>query len=305
MSATIIDGRAMGLALRAELREDARAYTQQHGMPPQLVIVRVDGDAASGVYSKAILRIADDIGVKARLEQLPAQTSPAELRSLLLRLNADMQVNGVIVQMPLPAHLSQKMVADTLTMEKDIDGICPRSAGNLFLGLPSFLPSTAAAVMEILERTQTPLVGRRVVILGRSNVVGKPLAMMLLQKNATVTVCHSRTPELARFTRAADVLIAAVGRAVMVTADMVLPGATVIDVGINARAEGGIIGDVDVLSVREVAGAVTPTPGGVGPLTNVLLLKQCIEAAWQQGGGRIKDDERVEGEVASTRVNVG
>ncbi len=290
MTATLIDGRAMGQAIRAELREDVIQYTQLCGAPPGLAIVLVGGDAASGVYSKAILRIADEIGVKARLEQLPALTSPDELRSLLLHLNSDAQVNGVIVQMPLPAHLSQEMVADTLAMEKDIDGICPRSAGNLFLGLPSFLPSTAAAVMEILERTQTPLAGKRVVILGRSNVVGKPLAMMLLQKNATVTVCHSRTLNLVTFTREADVLIAAVGRATMVTADMVRPGAVVIDVGINARPEGGIIGDVDVPSVREIASMVTPTPGGVGPLTNVLLLKQCVEAAWQQVGGRVQKE---------------
>jgi len=286
MTATIIDGRAMGMAIRAELRADIQKYTQLRSVPPGLVIVRVGGDAASGVYSKAILRIADDIGVKARLEQLPEQTSPDELRSLLLHLNADVEVNGIIVQMPLPAHLSQNMVADTIAMEKDIDGISPHSAGNLFLGLPSFLPSTAAAVMEILERTQTPIAGKRIVIVGRSNVVGKPLAMMLLQKNATVTVCHSRTPDIATFTREADVLIAAAGRATMIHAAMVRPGAVVIDVGINALPEGGIIGDVDVLSVREVASAVTPTPGGVGPLTNVLLLKQCVAAAWQQMGGR-------------------
>ncbi len=290
MTATLIDGRAMSMAIRAELREDVQRYTQLRNVSPGLVIVRVSGDAASGVYSKAILRIADDIGVKARLEQLPELTSPDELRSLLLSLNSDSQVNGIIVQMPLPTHLSQKMVADTLATEKDIDGICPRSAGNLFLGLPSFLPSTAAAVMEILERTQTPLAGKRVVILGRSNVVGKPLAMMLLQKNATVTVCHSRTPNLVTFTREADVLIAAVGRAKMVTANMVRPDATVIDVGINSLPEGGIIGDVDVPSVREIARAVTPTPGGVGPLTNVLLLKQCVEAAWQQIGGSIQSE---------------
>jgi len=286
MTATIIDGRAMGMAIRAELRADIQKYTQLRSVPPGLVIVRVGGDAASGVYSKAILRIADDIGVKARLEQLLEQTSPDELRSLLLHLNADVEVNGIIVQMPLPAHLSQNMVADTIAMEKDIDGISPRSAGNLFLGLPSFLPSTAAAVMEILERTQTPIAGKRIVIVGRSNVVGKPLAMMLLQKNATVTVCHSRTPDIATFTREADVLIAAAGRATMIHAAMVRPGAVVIDVGINALPEGGIIGDVDVLSVREVASAVTPTPGGVGPLTNVLLLKQCVAAAWQRMGGR-------------------
>lgn len=236
------------------------------------------------MYSKAILRIANDIGISARLEQLPAITSSDELRSLLLQLNADAAIQGIIVQMPLPRHLSQKMVADTIAASKDIDGISPRSAGNLFLGLPSFLPSTVAAVMEILERIHIQLAGKRVVIIGRSNVVGKPLAMMLLQKNATVTVSHSRTANLADFTRQADVLIAAAGRANMLTADMVRPGAVVIDVGINALPEGGIVGDVDFASVREVASALTPTPGGVGPLTNVMLMKQCVQAAWRELG---------------------
>ena len=289
MTATILDGRAMGMEIRAELREDIRRYVEVRGQAPGLVIVRVGGDAASGVYSKAILRIAADIGVQARLEQLPEVTSADELHALLLQLNNDPATQGIIVQMPLPTHLSQNMVADTIAMEKDIDGISPQSAGNLFLGLPSFLPSTAAAVMEILERTHTPLAGKRVVILGRSNVVGKPLSMMLLQKNATVTVCHSRTINLPFYTRQADVLIAAVGRANMVTAELVRPGATVIDVGINAKPEGGVVGDVDFASVSEVAGALTPTPGGVGPLTNVLLLKQCVEAAWLQIGGRVQN----------------
>lgn len=289
MTATIIDGRAMGMEIRAELREDIRRYTQTRGQAPGLVIVRVEGDAASGVYTKAILRIASDVGVQARLESLPATASADELHALLVHLNSDPATQGIIVQMPLPPHLSQKMVADTIAMEKDIDGISPHSAGNLFLGLPSFLPSTAAAVMEILERTHTPLAGKRVVILGRSNVVGKPLSMMLLQKNATVTVCHSRTFNLPFFTKQADVLIAAVGRPNMVTAEIVRPGATVIDVGINAKPEGGIVGDVDFASVSEVAGALTPTPGGVGPLTNVLLLKQCVEAAWLQMGGRTQE----------------
>ncbi len=289
MTATILDGRAMGMEIRAELREDIRRYVEVRGQAPGLVIVRVGGDAASGVYSKAILRIAADIGVQARLEQLPEVTSADELHALLLQLNSDPATQGIIVQMPLPAHLSQNMVADTIAMEKDIDGISPQSAGNLFLGLPSFLPSTAAAVMEILERTHTPLADKRVVILGRSNVVGKPLSMMLLQKNATVTVCHSRTINLPFYTRQADVLIAAVGRANMVTAELVRPGATVIDVGINAKPEGGVVGDVDFASVSEVAGALTPTPGGVGPLTNVLLLKQCVEAAWLQIGGRVQN----------------
>jgi methylenetetrahydrofolate dehydrogenase (NADP+) / methenyltetrahydrofolate cyclohydrolase len=284
VTAHILDGRAMGAEIKAELREQIRTYTELQGRPPGLVIVRVGGDAASGVYSKAILRVANDVGVAARLEQLSEQISPDELRAMLLSLNNDETTQGIIVQMPLPTHLSQKMVADTIASGKDIDGISPRSAGNLFLGLPSFLPSTAAAVMEILERTQTPLAGKRVVILGRSNVVGKPLAMMLLQKNATVTVCHSRSTNLTMQTRQADVLVAAVGRANMVTADMVCPGAVVIDVGINALPEGGIVGDVDFASVREVASALTPTPGGVGPLTNVVLLKQCVQAAWNAIG---------------------
>jgi methylenetetrahydrofolate dehydrogenase (NADP+)/methenyltetrahydrofolate cyclohydrolase len=284
VTAHILDGRAMGAEIRAELREEIRRYVQEQGRAPGLIIVLVGSDEASDMYSKAILRVANDIGISARLEQLSAITSSDELRALLLQLNADVNIQGIIVQMPLPRHLSQKMVADTIAANKDIDGISPRSAGNLFLGLPSFLPSTAAAVMEILERIHIQLAGKRVVIIGRSNVVGKPLAMMLLQKNATVTICHSRTANLAYFTRQADVLIAAAGRANMLTADMVRPGAVVIDVGINALPEGGIVGDVDFASVREVASALTPTPGGVGPLTNVMLLKQCVLAAWRELG---------------------
>ncbi len=282
MTAEILDGRALGAEIKAELRDEVRRYLQERGRPPGLAIVRVGGDAASGMYSKAILRVAEDVGVRASLEELPAQTSADELLAMLQYLNVDEATQGILVQMPLPPHLSQQMVADTVASEKDIDGISPRSAGNLFLGLPSFLPSTAAAVMEILERTSTPLAGKRVVILGRSNVVGKPLSMMLLQKNATVTICHSRTARLADFTRQADVLVSAVGRANLITAAMVRPGAVVIDVGINALPGGGIVGDVDFASVREVASALTPTPGGVGPLTNVLLLKQCVQAAWQE-----------------------
>ncbi len=281
MTAQILDGRAMGAEIKAELRADIERYVREQGRAPGLVIVRVGGDTASGVYSKAILRIAGEVGLEARLEQLPTRISPEELRAILRQLNCDETVQGIIVQMPLPGHLSQKVVADTVIASKDIDGISPRSAGNLFLGLPSFLPATAAAVMEILERTKTPIVGKRAIIISRSNVVGKPLAMMLLQKNATITVLHSRTVDLPAFTRQADILVAAAGRAHMITADMVRPGAVVIDVGINELPGGGIVGDVDFASVREVAGAITPTPGGVGPLTNILLLKQCVEAAWQ------------------------
>jgi methylenetetrahydrofolate dehydrogenase (NADP+)/methenyltetrahydrofolate cyclohydrolase len=292
MVATIIDGKALGAEMRAELRDEVQRYVQRLEQPPGLVIVRVEGDAASGVYSKAILRIANEVGVQARLNQLPADISPEELHTVLQRLNTDASVHGIIVQMPLPAHLSQQMVAETIAPGKDIDGICPYNAGNLLLGFPGFLPSTAAAVMEILERTHTPLEGRHVVVLGRSNVVGKPLSILLLQKHATVTICHSRTMKLSELTRQGDVLVVAVGQANMVTAEMIRPGATVIDVGINAKAGGGIVGDVDFEAVRAVAGAVTPTPGGVGPLTNVVLLKQCIQAAWQQSRGKVEVENK-------------
>jgi methylenetetrahydrofolate dehydrogenase (NADP+)/methenyltetrahydrofolate cyclohydrolase len=280
MTAKILDGRAMASELRAELRADVERYVAERGQMPGLVIVRVDGDPASGVYSKAILRMAKEIGVQARLELLPAVVSSDQLCETLVQLNGDKTVQGIIVQMPLPAHLSQDLIARTIAAEKDIDGISVQNAGSLLLGSPYLLPSTAAAVMEMLERSEITLAGKHVVVLGRSNVVGKPLGLLLLQKNATVTICHSRTTDLSGFTRQADILIVAVARPRMVTGDMVRSGAVVIDVGINALPEGGIVGDVDFSTVSEVASVITPTPGGVGPFTNVMLLKQCMQAAW-------------------------
>jgi methylenetetrahydrofolate dehydrogenase (NADP+)/methenyltetrahydrofolate cyclohydrolase len=282
VTATILDGRAMALELRSELCEDVARYVAERGRAPGLVIVRVEGDAASGFYSKTILRIAKEIGVQARLELLPAATSSDQLREVLMQLNVDQTVQGIIVQMPLPAYLSQDLVAQTIVATKDIDGISVQNAGALLLGLPGLLPATPAAVMEVFERGKIALAGKHIVVLGRSNVVGKPLELLLLQKDATVTICHSRTRDLSYFTHQADILIVATGRPRMVTGDMVRPGAVVIDVGINPLPEGGIVGDVDFPSVSEVASAITPTPGGVGPLTNVLLLKQCVQAAWRR-----------------------
>jgi putative two-component system protein, hydrogenase maturation factor HypX/HoxX len=282
--AEILDGRDMSEEIKERVRADVSSFVEKQGQAPGLAIVRVEGDVGSGVYSKAILRMAEEVGINVRLEHLPIHTSGDEVRALLVQLNHDRALHGMLVQMPLPAHLSHTIVAATIAPSKDIDGISPQSAANLLLGLPGFLPSTAAAVMEILERTQTPLEGRHVVVISRSNVVGKPLALLLLQKHATVTMCHSRTANLAELTRQADVLVAAAGRPGMVTAEMVKPGATVIDVGINILPDGNMVGDVDFASVREVAGAITPVPGGVGPLTNVMLLKQCVQAAWQQAG---------------------
>lgn len=294
MTAKILDGRAIGAEIKDELRADIEKFLRKYDRTPGLSIVLVGGDTASGLYSKAILRIAEEIGVKARLDQFPTRITADELRTIIMQLNDDATIQGIIVQMPLPGHLPQKMVADVINSCKDIDGISTGNAGNLFLGLPGFLPATVAAVMEILERIQVPLDGKRAVIISRSNIVGKPLAMMLLQKNATITVSHSHTVDLAGFTRQADVLVAAAGHANMITADMVRPGAIVIDVGINQLPGGGIVGDVDFAHVRKVAGAITPTPGGVGPLTNVLLLKQCVRAAWQQA----HDRDRFLGEVS-------
>jgi methylenetetrahydrofolate dehydrogenase (NADP+)/methenyltetrahydrofolate cyclohydrolase len=284
MITEILDGRAMSEEIKEQVHVDICRFIEQQRQAPGLVIVRIEGDAASGVYSKAILRMAEEVGIHARLELVPVHTSADEVRVLLVQLNHDQTVHGILVQMPLPAHLSQTMVAATIAANKDIDGISPHSAGKLLLGLPGFLPSTAAAVMEMLERTQTSLEGRQVVVISRSNVVGKPLALMLLQKHATVMICHSRTTHLETVTRQADVLVAAAGQPGMVTAEMVKPGAVVIDVGMNVLSNGGIVGDVDFASVREIAGAITPVPGGIGPLTNAVLLKQCVQAAWQLAG---------------------
>ncbi len=282
MTVTLLDGRVLGAEIRAELRTDVQQYVQRYGISPGLAIVQVGEDAASSYYTRVILRTARDIGVQAHLEQLPEHVTPGALRSELCRFNEDSGTHGIIVQWPLPAHLPQSIVTEILSPAKDIDGISSLSAGHLLLGMPAFLPSTAAAVMEILERSKISLEGKRVVVVGRSNVAGKPLSLLLLQKNATVTICHSRTVNLAEITRQAEILVVAVGRARMVSAEMVRSGATVIDVGINEKPGGGIVGDVDFESVSEVAGAITPTPGGVGPLTNVMLMKQCIQAAWQQ-----------------------
>ena len=284
MTAQILDGRAISAEMQGQLRGEVRLTVEKQGQAPGLAIVQVGRDAASGVYSKALLRMAEEIGITAHLEHVPAQTPADKVQSLLVQLNNDRAVHGILVQMPLPMHLSPTMVAATIAPSKDIDGITPHSAGNLLLGLPTFLPSTAAAVMEILERTRTPLEGRQVVVISRSTVVGKPLALLLLQKHATVMICHSRTTNLAMVTRQADVLVAATGCARMVTAEMVKPGATVIDVGTSVLSDGSMVGDVDFTSVREVAGAITPVPGGIGPLTTVVLLKQCVQAAWQLAG---------------------
>lgn len=278
MTARVLDGREMAAAVRTDLVRLAAARTEQLGHAPGLAIVRVGMDPASVVYTRRLVQQAERIGVAAREVQLPEASDDELLRASLNDLNADESVQGILMQLPLPPHLSQRSVAETIDAAKDVDGISMRSAGDLFLRLPTFVPSTAAAVMEILDRAEIPLAGRRAVVVGASNVVGKPLAFMLLYRDATVTLCNRATRDLAGWTRQADVLVVAAGQPGLVTGEMVRPGATVVDVGINVLPDGEVVGDVDQDSVREVASALTPVPGGIGPLTNLMLLKHLVSS---------------------------
>lgn len=278
MGARILDGRSIAGAVRVDLKQRASDLHKQCGRPAGLTVVRVEGDKASQVYTRALLSTCEQIGLSGRVIPLPNNIDDETLRETIETLNADPNVDGVLVQLPLPPHLTQRTVAEALDPRKDVDGISLRSAGNLFLRLPSFVPSTAAAVLEILDRSEIAVAGKRVVVVGASNVIGKPLAFLLLHRDATVTVCHIHTRSLAHWTRQADVLVTAAGKAGLITGDMVSPGAAVVDVGINVQPDGSITGDVDFCSVEQVAGALTPVPGGVGQLTNLMVVKQTLEA---------------------------
>lgn len=278
MTAPILDGREIARAVRKDLIEIVAKRRTDDQPPAGLAIVRAGGDAASAVYTNALVRISHQIGVETSVITLPEETDDAGLRGCIEALNLDERVQGILIQLPLPSHLSQRTVAEAIDPRKDVDGISLRSAGNLFLRLPSFVPSTAAAVLEILDRASIDVAGKRVVIVGASNVVGKPLAFLLLHRDATVTVCHIYTRDLPAWTRQADVLISAAGKAGLIHPEMVKPGSVVLDVGINVLPDNTITGDVDFAAVREVAGAITPVPGGVGQLTNLMLLKQTLLA---------------------------
>jgi len=279
MTATVLDGRAMAADLRATLKEDV-ANLRAHGVTPALAVVVLGDDPAARSYVRGIERACAQTGVLCAVHRLGEEAAEAELTLLLDRLCADADVHGVIVQTPLPAGIDAARVGAHVAVAKDVDGLNPTSAGRLLVGLSSYAPATATAVLEILRQATVPLRGSRAVVVGRSVVVGKPVALLLLREDATVTVCHSRTVDLPVVARTADVLVVAIGRAKMVGADWVKPGATVIDVGINAiEGGGGIVGDVDYDAVAPVAGAITPVPGGVGPLTNVMLLRNTLDAA--------------------------
>lgn len=285
MPATIIDGRAVAARLREQVKADAEAFAHEHGRPPGLATIMVGDDPASAVYVAGKHKASGEAGIASFDHRLPADAAHEDVAALIERLNADPECSGMIVQLPVPDHLDGVALTGLVDPDKDVDGLTVASAGRLSLGLPGLRPCTPSGVMDLLAEAGAELQGAEAVVIGRSNLFGKPMAQMLLGANATVTICHSRTRDLAATCRRADVLIAAVGRAEMVKADWVKPGATVIDVGMN-RLASGLVGDVAYEEVAEVAGAITPVPGGVGPMTIAGLLRNTVLAARLQTSRR-------------------
>ncbi len=278
MTAQLIDGNDLSRQIRAEVAHRTAAL-KARGVEPKLHIILVGEDPASQVYTKHKVKDSTETGLAATLETYPADLAEAALLGRIRALNADPQVHGILVQLPLPKHMDTHKVIETISPAKDVDGFHVASAGALMVGQPGFWPCTPYGCMKMLESIGYDLRGKHAVVIGRSNIVGKPMALMLLQKNATVTICHSATADLAALTRQADVVVAAVGKRNVLTADMVKPGAVVIDVGMNRNDEGKLCGDVDFEGVRQVAGWITPVPGGVGPMTRAMLLVNTLEAA--------------------------
>jgi methylenetetrahydrofolate dehydrogenase (NADP+)/methenyltetrahydrofolate cyclohydrolase len=278
MPAQLIDGVKLSQQLRAEIAQRAAALTAR-GKQPGLAVILVGEDPASQVYVRNKVKACEDSGLHSVLEKYPADLSEADLLARVEALNNDPAIHGILVQLPLPAHIDAQKVIEAIAPAKDVDGFHVASAGALMTGSPGFWPCTPYGCMKMLEAIGYPLRGKHAVVIGRSNIVGKPMALMLLAKSATVTICHSATADLGAMTRQADVVVAAVGKRNVLTADMVKPGAVVIDVGMNRNDEGKLCGDVDFAGVREVAGWITPVPGGVGPMTITMLLVNTIEAA--------------------------
>jgi methylenetetrahydrofolate dehydrogenase (NADP+)/methenyltetrahydrofolate cyclohydrolase len=273
-----MDGKALAARVRGEVARDVEALGRHVG----LATVLVGEDQASALYVKRKQEACAEVGIEPVHHELSAETSEQQLLDLVADLNADERITGILVQLPLPEHMDEGRVIRAIAPIKDVDGFHPMSAGHLLQGDPTFVAATPAGIMEILRAYEIPLQGARAVVVGRSNIVGKPIALLLLAEHATVTMCHSRTRDLGGVVREADVVVAAVGRAAMVTRDMVKPGAAVVDVGIN-RVEGKVVGDV-AEDVREVAGHLTPVPGGVGPMTIASLLRNTVRAGRYQAG---------------------
>lgn len=279
MTARIIDGNALALAVRTGLAEKAAALKATQGIVPCLAVILVGADPASAVYVRNKVAACEKAGFASLKFTYPADVEPAAVLGKIAELNADPAVHGILVQLPLPRQFDAGLVLEAIVPEKDVDGFHAENVGALMQGNPRFIPCTPRGVMKMLESANVPLAGAEAVIVGRSNIVGKPMAMLLLAQSCTVTVCHSRTRDLACHTRRADILVAAVGQPKMITGDMIQPGATVIDVGINRLPDGKLCGDVDFESAKEVAGAITPVPGGVGPMTIAMLLANTLDSA--------------------------
>ena len=277
-TASIIDGNALSAQLRADVMRRADAL-KARGITPGLAVLLVGENSASQVYVRNKVKACADAGLHSALERYEADMTEAALLARIDALNKDPAIHGILVQLPVPKHIDANKVIEAIAPEKDVDGFHIASAGALMVGQPGFLPCTPYGCMKMLESIGYDLRGKHAVVIGRSNIVGKPMAMLLLQKNATVTICHSGTKDLKAMTLQADVIVAAVGKVNVLTADMVKPGAVVIDVGMNRNDEGKLCGDVDYAGVREVAGHITPVPGGVGPMTITMLLVNTLESA--------------------------
>lgn len=283
MAAAIIDGKAMAAAIRREAKAAVDSLAVEAGFVPGLAVILVGDDPGSQVYVRNKARACAEVGISSHVHNLPADTPEETVADLIRALNDNDAVDGILLQLPLPAGLDADSLLQLIRPDKDVDGIHPVNAGKLLLGTNGLLPCTPQGIIEMLQRSGVEIAGKRAVMVGRSNIVGKPMALLLLQHNATVTVCHSRTRDLAAITREADILVAAIGKPEFIKQEMIKPGAVVIDVGMN-RGDKSLVGDVDFAGASEVAGMITPVPGGVGPMTIAMLLHNTLQAAKQRRG---------------------
>ena len=287
--ATRIDGKAVAAKIRAQVAQDVEAL-KARGICPGMAVVLVGDDPASKIYVNNKKKACAETGIYSEEHLLPAETTQEELLALIEKLNADEKIHGILVQSPLPKHLDEKPVVEHIDPRKDVDAFHAYNVGKIMIGDFTFLPCTPAGVIELIRSTGVPIEGKNCVVVGRSNIVGKPMAMLLLHNNGTVTICHSRTKNLAEICRGADILVAAVGKPKFITADMVKPGAVVIDVGMDRDENGKLCGDVDFDAVEPIASYITPVPGGVGPMTIAMLMKNAVRAAEIQCGGPLRSE---------------
>ncbi|WP_334071678.1 MULTISPECIES: bifunctional methylenetetrahydrofolate dehydrogenase/methenyltetrahydrofolate cyclohydrolase FolD [Paenibacillus] len=283
MTAPLINGKQVSEEIRGSLRGEVERLAKQ-GFKPGLAVVLVGEDPASQVYVRNKEKACQDLGYYSEVHRLPASTSQEDLLALVDKLNRQENIHGILVQLPLPGHIDEKSVIDAIAVEKDVDGFHPVNVGNLVIGDDSLLPCTPAGVIELIKRTGIEMAGKHAVVIGRSNIVGKPVSLLLQREHATVTMCHSKTANMKEITKQADILVVAIGRANFVDASYVKPGAVVIDVGMNRLDNGKLAGDVDFESVKEVSGPITPVPGGVGPMTITMLMQNTLLAAKRLNG---------------------